>query len=295
MLKRSVSTIWDEIKRNSVKGVYDPDKAQHKAYVRRLYAKYQSKKIISNEQLQKFVDDLLYDDQSPEAIAGRLKNHKPSLSYISKDSIYRYLKSWYGYKPAWHRYQLKKKRRGGKRKLKKRNDRTFIDKRPLYINNRRRIGDAEGDFIVSGKSGKGVLLVIEDRKLRTVFLERVLQPKHHTITNALKKIKKRYSELKSMTTDNDLLFEHHQYLEKKLNIKIYFCFPGHMWEKGGIENRNGWIRKYIPKSSDISKYSKRFVRQLEEKHNRKIMKILNFKTPQEALNNYRKRKQRMGR
>ena len=39
-LRRSVSTISDEIARNSVKGEYDPAKAQQKALVRRYNASY---------------------------------------------------------------------------------------------------------------------------------------------------------------------------------------------------------------------------------------------------------------
>ena len=278
-----------------MKRKYHSQKADHKAYVKRLYAKYQSKKLVDNTELKTFVDNLLYDDQSPEAIAGRLKNDRYNLLYVSKNSIYRYLKSWYGYKPAWHRAQLRRKRRRHRPRIKSWNNKIFINKRPVFINNRRRIGDAEGDFIVSGKSGKGILFVVEDRRLRVIFLELILRPSLRAVTNACLHIKKRYPEWNSMTTDNDILFQHHKYLEKKLNIKIYFCFPGHAWEKGSIENRNMWIRRYIPKRSDLSKYSKRFIKSLEEKHNRQFMKILNYRMPQEVLEAYRKRKKRLKR
>lgn len=96
-----------------------------------------------------------------------------------------------------------------------------------------------------------------------------------------------------MTTDNDILFQHHKTLEKKLQIKIYFCFPGHMWEKPSVENTNGYIRRYIPKSSDISRYSKQFIKKIEEKMNRRYMKILKYHTPQELLDSHRKRKKRL--
>lgn len=73
VLKRSVSAISDEVKLNSVKGKYDSKKAHHKAYVRRKYSKYQGMKIVKNKELKKFVEEKLYADQSPRAIAGRLK------------------------------------------------------------------------------------------------------------------------------------------------------------------------------------------------------------------------------
>lgn len=59
-LKRSVSSIYDEIKRNSVKGTYDPKKANDKTRIRRQEAKYQGMKIVGNDQLQKTVEKLLY-------------------------------------------------------------------------------------------------------------------------------------------------------------------------------------------------------------------------------------------
>jgi len=55
-LSRPVSTISDEISRNSVKGVYDPDKAQHKAYVRRHMASFRGKSIVATKELRKFVE-----------------------------------------------------------------------------------------------------------------------------------------------------------------------------------------------------------------------------------------------
>jgi IS30 family transposase len=76
ILGRSVSTISDEIKLNSVKGKYDPKKAHHKAYARRKYSKYQGMKIVKDKRLREFIDEKLYDDQSPRAIAGRLKKNR---------------------------------------------------------------------------------------------------------------------------------------------------------------------------------------------------------------------------
>lgn len=289
-LGRSVSTISDELKRNRVRGRYVAEKAHHKAYVRRLKSKYQGMKIVKHPVLQKLVEKELYDDQSPEAIAGFLKNQQRKLESVSKNSIYRYIKSVYGRWIEYHRNKLKRKRRRKKTRTKPWKDRVFIDKRPRKISLRRGLGHTEGDFIVSGKSGKGVVLVAVDRKLRVTFLEQILKPTCTNTMRACQRIKKRYPEWQTMTTDNDLLFQHHKELEEKLSIKIYFCFPGHMWEKPSVENANQYIRRYILKSSDISKYSKRFIRNLEEKMNRRIMKVLKYQRPHELLEAYRKQK-----
>ena len=93
-----------------------------------------------------------------------------------------------------------------------------------------------------------------------------------------------------MTTDNDILFRHHKRLEKLIGVTIYFCNPYHSWEKGSIENTNKYIRKDIPKGSDISKYSKHFICNIEKKLNRRFMEVTNHETPEEGLARLRKRK-----
>lgn len=289
LLKRAASSISDETKINLVNGKYDAKKAHHKAYVRRRDSKYQGMKIVQNSKLQDRVDELLYDDQSPEATAGRITNQEKHLTSVSGDSIRRYVKSPYGRVIEYHRNKRRRRRHRRRRKATLK-DRKFIEERPISIQNRRRAGDAEADFIVSGKSGRGILLVVVDRKFRLPFLEEILHPSLAAITAACKRIKRRYSEWKTMTTDNDLLFQHHKKLEKILGIVIYFCHPGHAWEKGEVENINGIIRFDIPKSSDISRYSKRFIKKLEAKLQRKIYECLNYLTPAEKMARYRKRK-----
>lgn len=289
-MQRTQSAVWNEVKRNKTNGEYNPQKAKHKAYVRRHNAKYQGMKIVENKDLRIFVDYYLLKGQSPEGISGRLKyKREKTLPYISKDSIYRYIKSLYGRKIEAK--LVRKKKCGRKRKNKGILDgRTFIGKRPKYINTRKQVGDAEFDFIVSGKSGQGILLVVSDRKLRVSFLEPIYKVSIKNVHLIAQKIKERYPEWKTGTTDNDLLFARHKELEKGLNIKIYFCNPYHSWEKGTVENTNGEIRKDFPKGSDVSKYSSSFFKSIEKKLNDRFMKCLQYQTPTEALEKCRKQK-----
>lgn len=290
MLKRSVSTISDEISRNKTNGIYDSKKAHHKAYVRRSSSKYQAKKIIENKELEKFILEHLYDGQSPANIAGRIKKKEKHLPHISKESIYRFIASIYGRKVEGFRNKKKQRKRGRGKKVTQLKDRVFIAKRPKHINNRTRVGDAEADFIVSGKTGKGILLTLADRKIRVSFIEQILDVSIKNVHRAFVRIKKRFPELKTFTTDNDILLRHHKQLEKLLGIKIYFCDPYSSWQKGTIENTNKYIRKDIPKGSDISRYSKREIRKIEEKLNRRFMEVNDHETPVEALERCRKKK-----
>jgi len=292
---RAASSVYDEWKRNRVRGAYDPAKAHHKAYVRRKYAKYQGMKIVAHDALRRFVRDALMDDQSPEAIAGHTKKHRKDLPSISKESIYRFITSVYGRRIENYRFHKRTRRRGTRTNVAALPNRTFIDKRPSIINTRGRVGDVEFDFIVSGKSGKGMLLVVVDRKLRTVFLERIIRITIPNFEQAFLRIKSRFPEMRTGTTDNDILLRHHERLGTLLGIRIFFCHPYHSWEKGTVENANKAIRKDIPKRSDISRYSRRFIANLESKLNRRFMDCLNHRTPAWALAAHRMRLQKQKR
>jgi IS30 family transposase len=274
--------------------VYDPVYAQQRAYVKRKDAKYQGMKVVENANLRTFVDSGLKEGRSPESIAGRLKYQEKTRTYVSKEGIKTYLKSVYGRQIESLRKKLfptKKPRNksGSKGTL---DGRKFIDKRPQIATLRQRVGDVEADFILSGKHGRGILLTVADRKTRVSFIEQILVPTIKNMERTFLKIKKRFPEMKTITTDNDLLFQHHRKLEKILNVNIYFCNPYHSWEKGTIERTNKEIRKYIPKGSNISFYTPSFVKKVETTINDRWMKILKFASPAELVQKFRELKRR---
>ena len=270
-----------------MKGIYDPNKANHKAYIRRHNASFKGLKIVNNIKLRNFVESNLCDEQSPEAITGRIKYHEKHLSNVSKNTIYDFLDGPYG--KLIRNIRKKRKYRQKRPKVNQLQDRIFIDKRPLIVAKRSRIGDCEGDFIVSGRGGKGYLLVVVDRKIRNVFIEQILDVNIDNVHQAFIKIQNRFSEMKTITLDNDILFRMHQTLEILLNIPIYFCHPYSSWQKGSVENVNKYIRKFIPKGSDISQYDEDYISTVEQKCNQRFMKCLKYATPQEKLEKYRLR------
>lgn len=286
--------ISQELKDKTRKGrLYDAKYAKHKARVNRKYKHVRVNSIASNKELKELVDEMLLDDQTPERISGYIKKHRRDLLYVSGVTIRTYIASTHGRRIEHHRAKIFKK------KYRKRNKRVhilnkrIIDKRPKYINDRKRIGDTEGDFIASGKGGSGLLFVVSDRKGRATFLEKILPVSIPNVERAVGRIIKRFPELKTFTFDNDLLFIHHKRLEKKFNIKIYFCHAHSPWEKPLVENRNKLIRKYIPKGTNISRYSRQYIQKLEEKLQRRIMKCLNEKSPAMYLAEHRKRKKKL--
>lgn len=280
LLGRSPNTVSDELSRNRVAGSYDPRKAHHKAYVRRKEAKYQGMRIAEHPALRRFVTMLLMDDLSPRAVAGRLT--RESLPPVSKDTVSRFIKSPYGRRIETHRL-LRRRRRHRHLPRAKLPGRTFITERPSLIQGRTRVGDAEADFIVSGKSGKGILLVLVDRRTRHAFLEAMRTPSIPAVHRAFLRIHTRFPELRTLTLDNDILFRRYEELAELLGVRIFFCLPHHPWEKGTVEWTNQVIRRDLPKGSDVSKRSRQFFRALEAKLNRRPLAVLGYRTPHETL------------
>ena len=272
--------------------LYDSKYAQHKTRVKQNYKRIRPNTIIEHPSLRKTIEEMLLDDQSPEHISNHIRRYRKDLPYVSGITIRVFIKSSYGRRIEAHRRRLRFRKPGRKKGSARIEGRRMIDKRPKQINDRKRVGDMEGDFIAPGKDGDGLLLIHTDRKLRYPLLEKIFPVSIRTLTNAIGRMKKRFPEMKTVTWDNDILLICHKDLEKRFGIKIYFCHAYKFWEKGGVENRNKIIRMYIPKGSDISQYSRRYIQRLEEKLQRRIMKCLNYRTPKKMLDIHRKRKKK---
>jgi IS30 family transposase len=297
MLHRSPNTISYELNHNEVNNEYVAAKAQAKAFGRRRAAKFQGKKIVTNQALQAFIDRSLLDLQSPAVIAGRLKSGlEPGLLYVSRDTIEEYIRSVHGRSIE---YSLKVLKAGQKKPSRRRrmlvgktigDPKTYIDNRPPEITNRERVGDLEVDFIVSGKQGRCYCLTAADRKLRAGFIRKVLPVTVGEALRVLQDIRRVFPELQSISTDNDILWAYHAKLEQLLGARFYFCHSYSSWEKGSIENYNKQTRRYVRKGSDISQYSDGYLQMVETKLNSRYMAVLGYRTPTEALVDYRKSK-----
>lgn len=159
--------------------------------------------------------------------------------------------------------------------------RTMIAKRPKVVDKRLQFGHFEGDFIESGKNGKGSLLVLVERKTRYTFI-RYLEDKSTDYVNTLMSEMLERVPVRSITLDNDISFQKHEELSEMLHALVFFCEPYSSWQKGSVENRNKAIRRYVIKKSDLSSYPPDFFGVVEERLRNKSMKCLEFKTPQEA-------------
>ena len=283
-LERSVSSISDEIRRNSVKGRYQAPKARHKAYVKRKNSKVQCLKVAIDTELRAYVEMHIKNHQSPEGISGRLKQVEASMRYASTKAIYKFVKSPYGRQIERNLYSKAVKKKGGTKRGRSItiDGRTMIDERPEYIEKRLQFGHFEADFIESGKDGKGSLLVLVERKTRYPWLKYLESRDTETVNRALQELLAGIP-VKTLTIDNDISFQKHEKLSILIGADIFFCHPFASHEKGTVENRNKAIRRYVPKRTDLSTYSEEYIQWVEQILRNRFMKCLRYWTPQETL------------
>jgi IS30 family transposase len=243
-------------------------------------------KVRERPKLQAFIIEHLKCGWTPEEIAGHLKVTKHVLSYISAKGIYKWLYSVYGqqYCPLLCSQQLKPRKHRKKALRSMIPNRVGIEERPQEANNRSEYGHGETDTMVSGKrhDSSEALSVLQERKARYVRLRKIPNMKPKSMTRALKKMGKDL-RLSTLTYDNGIENRDHETVAKALAVRTYFCNPYHSWEKGGVENTIGRIRRYIPKGANLADYSDRDIAKIEYWLNHTPRKCLNWKTPHEIM------------
>jgi transposase, IS30 family len=284
MRKRSNSTISEEIRNGTKDGVYRATYADTQARKRRKQSKQKCLKVAMNPVLKEYVTAEITDNQSPEAVSGRIKEHDTHIPYTSPKAIYHFVYSSHGGPLEHHLHRKRVKRKGGPKRGSKRacdTTKRMITERPAHIQEREEFGHYEGDFIVSGKNGRGALLVLVERKTRRVFFVRVTDRSAEAV-NALIGTLLGDAPIRSITLDNDISFVRHEELSALIHADVYFTRPYTSQDKGSVENRNKGAREFIPKGCDISQVSDETI-QIAEKHlNTRYMKCLRWRTPEEV-------------
>jgi IS30 family transposase len=294
-LGRHRSTISREFRRNAgPNGQYDSGTARTLANIRR--RNHLNRPKTGCRSLMRYVANRLLDCWSPEQIAGRLAHRAPAPLEgltISHTTIYRWI--WaepqrarqfrpflrIARKPRRKPYG-KPSRRGqilGKRS---------IDDRPWEANERRRLGDWEGDTVV-GKGRKGFLLTCVDRTSRYLIARKVEACAAAPVADQLRRSLRRLpaDKRRSLTLDNGREFARPKELERQLAMPIYFAHPYHSWERGTNENTNGLLRQYLPKSTDLTRVTPEQLHTHVRQLNHRPRKCLGFRSPFEVFHDQR--------
>jgi transposase, IS30 family len=293
VLGRSAATISRELKRNSKAskqwtGGYDPERAQQLRL--RRHARGRAHKLERLPELREKVLQHLAAGWSPEQIAGRMAQG-PGNDRISYESIYRYIywRSW-SFNETLHRWLPRQKYRRGKRLPNGRwstaaiLDRVSIHDRPAVVATRTRSGDWEADLMSFSKPGQ-FLLVAQERKSRRALLVRQKARTAQSVADNLSAMVEALPAhlCQSMTFDNGAEFSKHYLLSRRFGIRTWFCDTHSPWQKGGIENAIGRLRRQLPRNTDLDAVSAHRLALCLQRYNDTPRKCLGFKTPNEVF------------
>jgi IS30 family transposase len=286
-LDRPPSTISRELKRNRGAQLgYKPSYAQQQTRARR----WKGSRLEREEGLRAAVMERLASGWSPEQIAGRLEREQ-GRKVISYESIYRFIYAQLARTRdyRWRRYLPRGKSKRGYRGRKGGGSQNFIEgrvslaERPIEASDRSTCGHWEADLMMFAKYGQAVLTVHE-RKSRLLLAIRLASKAAHGVARHLVNLFGLMPEplRQTVTFDNGTEFARHRALHS-LAIATFFCDPYAPWQKGGIENAIGRMRRFIPRKTDLAMLSNRRFRKLIAAYNNTPRKCLDWLTPAEAF------------
>ena len=284
-LQRAKSTVSRELRRNGLSSRrYSPLHAAGAYQLRR-----RREAIIEKDQkLRTFVCDRLAEGWTPEQIAGWLKaGNERRLRAVGCETIYAFIYRPYQKAERLWRYLTRRhKRRRPRRSRPSRDtikDRVSIHERPKTIDTRTEAGHWEDDLIICKRTRP--VLVLHERKSRMTLAARLIgKTAAETISVMLAVFDRIAPTLrKSITFDNDTAFAQHGLLRTMRAMTTWFCDAYASWQKGGVENANGRLRRWLPRHIDIDKVSDEEIQDIVLTANLTPRKCLGFKTPFQAI------------
>ena len=292
-LKRRHRVIQYEIAKHAARdGTYSAVRAQAMADGMREKRKRRKRKLDTDGTLRRHVLTELEAGRSPDVIAGRLKADPPpglEGKTVSQESIYVWIQTGEGRKLGLHRFLCSgrpRRQKHGARKMRKTHipNRVSIHERPEGINDKKGVGHGETDSMAfTGQRER--LSVQYERKAKYVMIHRLSDGTAEATDEALNdSIQSLPQDVwKTLTFDNGGEGANHADLRSHYGIKTYFCVPYASWQKGGVENANGIIRRYLPRKTDMGQITQRDIYEIQERINNTPRKILGYKTPKEVL------------
>ncbi len=289
-LGRVPSTITREVNANGGRASYSAWHAHQRA---RAQARRPKPSKLRPGQLLGEVARRLEHLWSPQQISQRLRLEYPDQlgMRVSPETIYQ---SLFVQGRGELRRELARCLRSGrttrrpKGRLEKRGrlpDMVMLSDRPADADDRAVPGHWEGDLILGegNRSAVGTLVERTSRFLLLLHLgrDRSAQAVDAAMRTAIQTLPK---ELwRSITWDQGSEMANHASFTLATSIPIYFCDPHAPWQRGANENTNGLLRQYLPKGSDLSKFSATDLQDIQRSLNTRPRKTLGYMTPSERL------------
>ena len=210
---------------------------------------------------------------------------------VSHETIYQYVYGTEGKRQELYRLLPRSRRRRRPRRGRKPRGLQIplangIDQRPADITERVDFGHWEGDLVHFRKVyGKANLTSLVERKSRYAVLWR--NPSRSS-AGVMAGIDRQLAPLpsalrQSVTFDRGTEFAAWPTLHRRLGMESYFCEPRSPWQKGGVENFNGRLRRFLPSDTDIAAMEGAAIEAICARLNRTPRKCLGYRTPEEVL------------
>lgn len=178
----------------------------------------------------------------------------------------------------------------------------MIDQRPAEVDHRTVPGHWEGDLIIGlRRSAIGTLVERTTRYTILVYLPRAegygITPRtkngpalagygaadmRRALTTAMATIPQHLR--RSITWDRGKELAQHAAFTTDTGIPVFFADSHSPWQRGTNENTNGLLRQYFPKGTDLSRWDAQDIAGVSHALNNRPRKILDWRTPAEALN-----------
>jgi transposase, IS30 family len=282
-LRRSPSTISRELGRNAENGVWRPHRAEA-AYRRR---RRRASLLERDPALAAYVAARLAEGWTPEQIAGRLKRGiERGLGALCAETIYAWIYSA-GQRAAklWRflvRKHARRGRRAGRGSRDQIPDKVHISERSAAANAREEAGHWEADLLFCKRRP---VLVLHERKTRLTLMARLAgKSAGETVAAMMAMLRRLDARMRaSVTFDNDTAFARHAVLRSWLSATTYFCDAYASWQKGGVENTNGRIRRWLPRGTDLDALEETDIQEIAMTLNLTPRKCLGYATPLETF------------
>jgi IS30 family transposase len=284
-LGRSASTISRELRRNALEsGCYRPHVADGAYMLRR-----QRPSVVETDaKLAAYVTDRLSEGWTPEQIAGRLRRGvERGLRGLCAETIYAWIYRK-GQKAAklWRfliRHHARRRPRHGRASRDRIADKIHISQRTAEADARETVGHWEGDLIICKRARP--VLVLHERKTRITLMTRLAgKTAGETIAAMMAVFRRLDPRMRgSITFDNDTCFARHTLLRGMLSATTYFCDAYASWQKGGVENANGRIRRWLPRKTDLDAMDEDDIQEIAMTLNLTPRKCLAYRSPVEAF------------
>ena len=290
---RPHTTVAREVNRNGGRRRYRAERAERAAWKRARRPKLS--KLALDSRLRGVVEEKLERKWSPQQISQWLRGtyeDDPAMR-VSHETIY--LSLFVQSRGALRRELCKQLRSGRhvRRPPQQRSkhqgqgqipNKVMISERPAEVSDRAVPGHWEGDLLL-GKLPTGIATLVERQ---TRYCQLVALPDGHgaeAVRDALiRSIGSLPEQLRrSLTWDQGKEMREHAQFTIDSGIQIYFCDPRSPWQRGSNENTNGLLRQYLPKRTDLNRFSQEELDAVAAELNGRPRQTLGWQTPAERL------------